>query len=125
MLLSPSEIEEFYESEFSRSAVKLFGLANEGKEFGRSQFCIMRNCLLLRVYLKQGLRTAVCAMLTAKEFENPQFNESTQLTIMEVVEHKNTGSYGDAVIVLSEDLCAYFKICYEIVRPVAMAAATT
>ena len=69
-----------------------------------SHFCTMRNYLLLRVYLKQGLQTGVCAMLTVKEYKCREYDPVAKLTSMEVTDHKTTGAYGDAIIVLSEEL---------------------
>ena len=123
LLLKPEEIEEIYKTQLFRDAVKLFGFAEEDAEISRSQFCIMRNYLLLNVYLKQGLRTGVCANLTVKEYHCRVYDPNTKLTSLEVTEHKTTGAYGDAIILLSEDVAKYFDIFFTQVRPVASAAA--
>ena len=121
LILQPEEIAEFYNTEFCRESIKTFGLAAAQEELSRSQFCMLRNYLLLRVYLKQGLRTGVCAMLTIKEYLAREHDPVTNLTSIEVTEHKTTAAYGDAIIFLADDLANYFEIYYTQVRPIGVA----
>ena len=124
LLLSPEEIQEYYKSEFCRDAIKMFGKALDGEDFGRKEFCTMRNYLFLGVYFKQGLRTGILAELTVDEYRQREFDSITSLTSIEVSQHKTSKTYGDAVIAISESLANEFDIYFKHVRPVALVGRT-
>lgn len=121
-LISPGDVAKFDRSEAVFSAVKLLGrLADSTEDDASSQlpltqteYCTVRDYLLIQVALSNANRSGVLANMTLKEFEDVTFHDEKY--VISVADHKTASIYGAALIVLSPVLYSYVNIYIKFAR---------
>ena len=116
ILLQPADMEQILASDVSKLALQKFHNADTS-EILRQDYCLMRNYLLVRVFMKQGSRTGVLANLTLKDFLERKKDTTLDLVTFSVTQHKTATQYGDAVIVINNDVENLFVTYLKKVRP--------
>ncbi|XP_057304437.1 uncharacterized protein LOC130641583 [Hydractinia symbiolongicarpus] len=116
VLLTPEQIKTYESSENARNAIKLFGEYGSATcpQLSQTDYCCMREYLLMQICLQNTQRSGVCSNLTLQEFNNDCW-EGDMFRIR-VKKHKTARLYGTAKFYLQRHIYDYMKIFVDSVR---------
>lgn len=118
-LLIPGTKENFLQCKIACRAVRLLGEAQEGTTMTRTDFCIVRNYILTRIFLRLGVRTGVAAELTMEAFNSGEKTtiKGVDLYDFNISNHKTAALYDDAILIVDQNVYMYMTVFKDYIRP--------
>lgn len=114
----PADLRQVEASEQAQTAIKLLGLAQEGKTtFTQSEFSAIRDYLLVTTLYENASRPGPLENCLIARFNQATYSESTACYTILVDKHKTTRHQGPAELTVTSRLYSYLQIYVLKVRP--------
>jgi len=108
-LLKPEGIHQFKSSQIALSAIKIIGLFAGGTHcITQAEYVTVRDFLLTHVAIANANRSGFLANMTMKQFNEARLIDGQY--VVSVDEHKTSGSYGIAKVVLTAALHSWMAV---------------
>jgi len=114
-LLKPQQIQQFKSSHIAISAIKIIGLCDLDKHcITQAEYVTVRDFLLTHIAIANANRSGVLANMTMKQFHEARLVDGQY--VVSVDDHKTSGSYGAAKVVLTAALHSWMAVYAKDIR---------
>jgi len=115
--IMPADLRQVEVSNSAQSAIKLLGLAQEGKSLNQSEFLAVRDYLLVTTLYENASRPGPLENCLLSRFSQATYSATTDRYTILVDKHKTTRHQGPAELTVTSRLYAYLEIYVLNVRP--------